>query len=167
MAARVVPVLAAGHLRGRRGHRGPGTTRPQRPAERHRNGECHEADRTGSGLHLQADCAASSGHSQARDYTDHVRRVLAAMLLVLAATLPVIDTVSCPDGCTEAHHEFIDAGSCTGSHDAACLLCVGGYGIARAASILIAADSVSPLAVPPSPHIISNTPPSLDRPPRV
>lgn len=101
------------------------------------------------------------------NYTDNVRRMLAAFLFVLAATLPVIDTVSCPDGCTEARHEFTSDDSETGSHSGACLLCAGGYGIAGAPTPLIVGDSVSALSIPTPPRTISNTPTSLDQPPRL
>jgi hypothetical protein len=108
----------------------------------------------------------SSNGPRSLRYTDAVRRTLIGFLLVLAATLPVIDTVSCPDGCTEGRHELTGRGSETGSHEGACLLCAGGYGIANIATAQIAFDFVSPLSVPAPPRIISKTPRSLDHPPR-
>jgi len=52
-----------------------------------------------------------------------VRRFLAAVLLVLFASLNAIDGICCPDGCT---YEQSASAHGTESGDGLCVLCLGG-----------------------------------------
>ena len=73
----------------------------------------------GQALKDGACCNGTRGHNQ------WVRKLVAAMTLVLFASLNAIDGVCCPDGCTDEpastsqHHD-------PASSDGACVLCLGG-----------------------------------------
>ena len=77
-----------------------------------------------------------------------VRRLVAAAMLVLFASLNAVDGFCCPDGCTHEqpstseHHD-------RQSPDGACVLCVGGL------------ESALPLAPLPSPIVTNRVAPPL------
>jgi hypothetical protein len=95
-----------------------------------------------------------------------VRRGIAAILLVLTCTIPVLDTLACPDGCTNASRQVMGVASSDTVHEGTCVLCLGGYAVTVISQVMASSDRLSPLSVVPASGFISNTPSSLDRPPR-
>lgn len=100
-----------------------------------------------------------------RTYTGRVMRVLAVVFLVLIATMPVLDALSCPDGCTTSHRQLVDQNHGMESHDGACLLCTGGYADTSMRAVL-AVDADCSTVLLPAERLTSYVPPTLHRPPR-
>ena len=78
--------------------------------------------------HLHAATGLATANRASRREADDnqcVRRLVAAAMLVLFASLNAIDGICCPDGCT--HEQASTSQHTTGNHlTAACVLCLGG-----------------------------------------
>ena len=104
--------------------------------------------------------AHEAGHNQC------VRRLVAAMILVLFASLNAIDGICCPDGCTHEqastsqHHD-------RKSSDGSCVLCLGGVESA-VPQVASGARTVSNRFAPlPFTHHLDAPTDPLDHPPRL
>jgi hypothetical protein len=94
-----------------------------------------------------------------------VRRLVAAAVLVLFASLNAIDGVCCPDGCNDERSSTSQHQS-QESPDGTCVLCLGGVESANAtapAASGILTKGVAPL---PATHPLDATADPPDHPPR-
>jgi hypothetical protein len=94
-----------------------------------------------------------------------VRRLLAAALLILFASLNAIDGICCPDGCTHERESTLQQ---HGDHsgDGSCMLCLGGIDSAAAPVLAPSGILTARVGHPPSrSHLdaLANPP---DQPPR-
>ena len=103
--------------------------------------------------------------AQETDDNQFVRRLLAAVMLVVFASLNAIDGICCPDGCS---HESESTSQQHGGHsgDGSCMLCLGG--IDSPAAPLLAPSGILTIRVGHPPlrcHLdaLANPP---DHPPR-
>ena len=94
-----------------------------------------------------------------------MRRLLAAVILVVFASLNAIDGICCPDGCT---HDRESTSQQHGDHsgDGSCMLCLGGIDSAAAPTLAPAGIVTTRVGHSPfEPHLdeLANPP---DHPPR-
>jgi hypothetical protein len=93
-------------------------------------------------------------------------RAVACSLAVFLAILPAIDSVACPDGCTDAGR--IECGWQTEASPTldACGLCLNAVAVRCAVSPVEPVQRVTPGGSFAVFHLLSFPPRSLDRPPR-
>jgi len=95
----------------------------------------------------------------------YVRRLLAAVMVVLFASLNAMDGVCCPDGCTREQQSPAQSHSPEAS-DGNCMLCLGGVDSSARPALTpgaVATDGVRP---PPLAHHINAPADPVEHPPR-
>lgn len=94
-----------------------------------------------------------------------VRRLVAAVALVVFASLNAVDAVCCADGCTHDQPASADQRP-AGPDDSMCILCMGGIDSESANALspgcIVTDGTVSPILLAPDEAI----PDPLDHPPR-
>ena len=94
-----------------------------------------------------------------------VRRLLAAAMLILFASLNAIDGICCPDGCTNEQPSTSQPHE-RQSSDGTCVLCVGGVESSIALAPLPSAIVTSRIALPLFTHHLDAPTDPPDHPPR-
>jgi len=98
-------------------------------------------------------------------YNRAVRRLFAAVVLVLFASLNAIDGVCCPDGCTHEQE------SSSRQHnpeppDGTCLLCLGGVDLSLRQDLSSCGIVTDPVGLAPLGHHLDAPADPLEHPPR-
>ena len=98
-------------------------------------------------------------------YNRSVRRLLAAVMLVLFASLNAMDGVCCPDGCT--HEEQSSAQQHKSeSADGICMLCLGGVDSSASQDLSPRGIVTDRVGLPPFAHHLDAPSDPVDHPPR-
>jgi hypothetical protein len=99
-------------------------------------------------------------------YSSPMRGPIAIWLLLLTVALSAIDSVYCPDGCTDGGRSAIGWHADEGSDRQACGLCVNAVAVHRA--VVTGEPTQQFLALPPAIPLENASIPrrSIDRPPR-
>lgn len=92
-----------------------------------------------------------------------VRRLLAAVMLVLFASLNVMDGFCCPDGCT---HEEQSQQHNSEFADGICLLCLGAVDSSALQDLSPCGSVMDRVGLPPFAHHLDVPPHPVEHPPR-
>ena len=91
-------------------------------------------------------------------------RFLAAVMLVLFASLNAMERVCCPDGCTHEPQSSSERHAPDG--DGACFLCLGGVDTSVQQDLSPSSAAGPGVVPPPLVHYIDALPDSVEHPPR-
>ena len=101
-------------------------------------------------------------------YTAPVRRLAAVAVLVVIAVLPVIDSISCPDGCTDALHatsSWEHSERCGGT--GGCGVCLNASYVQRDAFLVVPLNRIVGITAARISQLPSPDSDSVERPPRI
>jgi hypothetical protein len=99
------------------------------------------------------------------DDNEFVRRLLAAVMLVLFTSLNAMDGVCCPDGCTQEEQSPAQQHN-SESADGICVLCLGGVDSSALQDLSPCGIVTDRVAVPPFAHHLDAPSDPVEHPPR-
>jgi hypothetical protein len=94
-----------------------------------------------------------------------VRRLLAAVVLVLFASLNAMDGICCPDGCTHEQQSPSQQHR-SESSDGTCMLCLGGVNSSVQQDLSRSDVVTDSVGLPPLAHHLDAPPDRVEHPPR-
>jgi hypothetical protein len=109
---------------------------------------------------------AAHGERVISVYSSPMRESLAIWLLLLTVALPAIDSVYCPDGCTDSSRSAMSWHADEAADSQSCGLCVNAVAVHRAVAIGEPTQRFIPLASALALEDVSIPLRSIDRPPR-